>query len=292
VAFASYARNLVAGDTNGQSDIFVYDRATSQIERVSVASDGTQSNDTSWAPAISADGRYVAFVSHASNLVNGDTNGDEDVFVHDRITRQTERVSVSSSGTQGNDVSLDPAISADGRYVAFYSDADNLVSNDQSTWSDVFVRDRLTGQTTMVSVSSEGSQGIWESFGPALSADGRYVTFTSENDLAAGDQNNCMDIYVHEKLTRQRVYPWLLMEPKQTIRPSSPPFRLTGAVCRFPRGRVIWSAATLTIGWTYSSMIASRVKRHAFRLPLMVRRQSALMTNFITLLPSQGMAVT
>jgi Tol biopolymer transport system component len=118
----------------------VHDRLTGQTTRVSVASDGTQGNDASWAcPSISADGRYVAFSSWASNLVPGDTNGVRDIFVHDRVTGQTTRVSVASDGTEGNGHSDLPSISADGRYVAFASEASNLVPGDTNRWADIFV---------------------------------------------------------------------------------------------------------------------------------------------------------
>jgi archaellum component FlaF (FlaF/FlaG flagellin family) len=117
----------------------VHDRLTGQTTRVSVASDGTEGNGRSWAPSISADGRYVAFYSEASNLVPGDTNGRADVFVHDRLTGQTTRVSVASDGTEGNGASEFPRISADGRYVAFISDASNLVPGDTNGTGDIFV---------------------------------------------------------------------------------------------------------------------------------------------------------
>src|SRR5438132_985845 len=184
VAFDSAATDLVAGDTNGASDVFVHDRQTGTTERVSVASDGAQGNDSSsrGSPALSADGRFVAFDSDATNLVAGDTNGTTDVFVHDRQTGTTERVSVASGGgTQGNGKSggffAFPALSADGRFVAFQSDATNLVAGDTNGTTDVFVHDRQTGTTERVSVASAGSQGNGSSAGPVLSADGRFVAF-------------------------------------------------------------------------------------------------------------------
>jgi Tol biopolymer transport system component len=132
-------------------------------ERASVASDGTQGNKWSgfWGNglAISGDGRYVAFGSDASNLVPGDTNGESDVFVYDRQTRQTTCVSVSPSGVPGDNYSYDPAVSADGRYVAFFSAASNLVPGGTDNSFDVFVRDRQTGQTTRGSVADNGAQG-------------------------------------------------------------------------------------------------------------------------------------
>ncbi|MGH8881247.1 MAG: hypothetical protein ACRD0P_28525, partial [Stackebrandtia sp.] len=173
VTFSSGASNLVPGDTNATYDVFVRDRRTGATSRVSVASDGSQANDTSDGPAFSADGRYVAFVSLADNLVPGDTNGAHDVFVHDRRTGATSRVSVASDGRQANHASSGPAVSADGRYIAFGSLADNLVPGDTDGWLDVFVHDRETGATTRVSVASDGSQGNNLSFEAVVSADGR-----------------------------------------------------------------------------------------------------------------------
>jgi Tol biopolymer transport system component len=204
VAFASLASNLVPGDTNGTWDVFVHDRLTGQTTRVSVASDGAQGNSGSWCPSISADGRYVAFQSYASNLVPGDTNGVLDVFVHDRLTGQTTRVSVASDGAQGNGDSECPSISADGRYVAFQSYASNLVPGDTNLVRDIFVHDRLTGQTTRVSVASDGTQGNDHSRFPSISADGRYVAFASlASNLVPGDTNGKQDIFVHDRLTGQ-----------------------------------------------------------------------------------------
>ena len=202
VAFASYASNLVGGDTNGDYDVFVHDWQTGQTMRVSVASDGTEGNDGSWYSSISADGRYVAFDSYASNLVGGDTNWTWDVFVHDRQTGQTMRVSVASDGTGGGARSLDPAISADGRYVVFASYASNLVSGDTNGNPDSFVHDRQTGETRRVSVASDGTEGNGDSFDPAISADGRYVVFASyASNLVSGDTNGYGDVFVHDQQT-------------------------------------------------------------------------------------------
>jgi len=177
VAFRSRASNLVPGDTNRTYDIFVHDRQTGITERVSVASNGAQANDLSSFLALSADGRVVAFESSATNLVPSDTNGTADVFVHDRQTGVTERVSVASDGTEGNNVSRSPVLSADGRIVAFESLATNLVPGDTNGAYDVFVHDRQTGVTERVSVASDGSQSNNFSGYPALSADGRLVAF-------------------------------------------------------------------------------------------------------------------
>ena len=132
MAFSSWADNLVSNDTNYQADIFVYDRQKGQTSRVSVGPNGTQSKDGSAHPSISADGSFVAFESWARNLVPNDTNDWLDFFVHYRKTGQTSRVSVNSNGNQGNKISFAPSISADGRYVAFGSESDNLVPNDNN----------------------------------------------------------------------------------------------------------------------------------------------------------------
>ena len=130
-------------------------------------------------PAISADGRYVAFWSGASNLVPGDTNEHYDVFVRDRQLGTTDRVSVASNGTQANGDSAFPAISADGRYVTFESEASNVVPGDTNHARDVFVRDLRSGTTERVSVATDGTQANGDSLIPAISADGRYVAFDS-----------------------------------------------------------------------------------------------------------------
>jgi Tol biopolymer transport system component len=177
-----------------------------QTTRVSVSSTGAQGNRDSggFADGISADGRYVAFQSFANNLVAGDTNGAEDVFVRDRVTGTTMRVNVSSEGKQTHAFSSDlyPTISADGRYVAFSSDANDLVAGDKNGTTDGFVRDRVTGKTTRVSVSSEGKQGNDYSYISAISADGRYVAFSSNaNDLVTGDTNGIDDVFVRDRVT-------------------------------------------------------------------------------------------
>jgi len=179
VTFWTDANNLVNGDTNNSSDVFVHDQQTGETTRVSVATDGTQGNSYSRVSSISADGRYVAFSSEANNLVIGDTNNRGDVFVHDRQTGQTTRVSLASDGTQGNIESWFPSISADGRYVAFTSWASNLVSGDTNGYGDVFVHDRQSGGTMRVSVATDGTQGNRDSLYPFVSGDGRYVAFHS-----------------------------------------------------------------------------------------------------------------
>ncbi len=204
VAFTSIATNLVPGDTNRSDDVFVRDRKLGITRRVSVSSTETQGHASSAGPAISADGRYVAFGSEASNLVPGDTNGSQDVFVRDRKLGTTGRVSVSGTENEGNDdVNFGPpAISADGRYVAFGSEASNLVPGDTNGSRDVFVRDRKLGTTGRVSVSGTEAQANGDvSFGsPAMSSDGRYVSFVSEaSNLVPGDTNRSRDVFVRDR---------------------------------------------------------------------------------------------
>lgn len=198
VAFESDASNLVSGDTNGKDDIFVRDRVNGTTERASVSSGGAEGNGDSDAPVISADGRFVAFESEASNLVSGDTNMKEDVFVRDRASATTERVSVSSDSGEGNGGSETPSISADGRYVAFESAASNLIRGDVNGKDDVFVHDRVSGTTERVSVSSGGAEGNGGSDAPAISADGVYIAFESAaSNLVAGDTNQEDDVFLH-----------------------------------------------------------------------------------------------
>ena len=202
VCFRSAARNLVSGATNNMDDIFVHDRLTGATERVSVDSSGAQANNGSTQAAISANGRYVAIESYASNLVAGDTNGTFDIFVHDRQTGAITRVSVDSSGVEGNGSSNIASISADGRFVAFESVAASLVANDTNYFSDVFVHDRLTGVTERVSLDSTGAEGNGGSQKAAISADGRCVAFdTWASNFTPGDNNYQQDIFVHDRLT-------------------------------------------------------------------------------------------
>jgi Tol biopolymer transport system component len=212
VAFASKGGSLVAGDTNFTYDVFVRDRQDDSTERVSVASDGTQTSSPSYAPAISGDGRFVAFSSPASNLVADDTNAAWDVFVHDRHTGTTERVSVTSGGAQVKWHSVYPSLSADGRFVAFDSDGGshrpdvgpNLVPGDTNGTWDVFVHDRQTATIERVSVSSTGAQGNSVSMLPAISGDGRYVAYVSSaTNLVAGDTNGAADVFVRDRHSRR-----------------------------------------------------------------------------------------
>lgn len=201
VAFASDATALVPGDRNRAGDVFVHDRKTGRTTRMSVASDGKPGNGASFSPQISADGRFVAFVSEATNLVRGDTNGAADVFVHDRETGRTSRVSVASNGAQLGGDAFTAAVSGDGRFVAFTTDAGNVVPGDDNHASDVFVHDGQTGRTVLVSAAGDGHPSDRGSFTPSLSADGRSVAFVTDGALVPDDTNNTEDVYVADLST-------------------------------------------------------------------------------------------
>jgi len=200
VAFTSFATNLVPGDTNSKYDIYVHDLANGATERASVDSSGNEGKRNSEWPSLSADGNFVAFCSPSGTLVPGDTNVRWDVFVRDRAAGTTERVSVDSNGQEGDDDSMDPSISADGRFVAFESNAGNLVSGDGNSISDVFVHDRATGETTRVSVGTNGQTGNDNSGSPVISADGRFVIFISRaTNLVKGDTNSNWDVFLRDR---------------------------------------------------------------------------------------------
>ena len=179
---------VVTGTSHGQ-DV--------RTERASVSTGGVEVDAASIQAGMSADGRYVVFASDAADLVANDS-GNLDIFVRDRQTGTTERVSIASDGTPAGAPSLFPAISGDGRYVVFQSDATNLVSPDTNA-TDIFLRDRVTGTTTRVSVASGGAPGNGDSETPSISANGRYVTFTSLADnLAPDDGNQDRDVFVRD----------------------------------------------------------------------------------------------
>lgn len=197
VAFSSGASNLVPGDTNGKEDVFVHDRGNGQTHRVSVSSGGGQGNDFSVWPALSGDGRLVSYSSGASNLVAGDTNGKADIFVHDRSTGTTTMESVASSGILPNGFSHGGSLSDDGRYIAFHSEASNLVPGDTNGDYDIFVRDRLMGITTRVVEGLGGAEPNNHSFMGTLSGSGRFLAFESQaSNLVPNDTNGDMDFFL------------------------------------------------------------------------------------------------
>lgn len=200
VAFESPAFNLVPMDGNASTDVFVRDVANGLTILVSVDSAGTQGNRNSFNPSISDDGRYVAFDSSSSNLVLPDGNNQQDVFVRDLLAFSTFRVSVSSTGAEGNNLSGSAAISADGRVVAFTSRATNLVDSDTNQKQDVFVHEIGTGVTQRVSVATDGTAPNQDCFFPSISADGRFVAFQSAaGNLVSGDTNGMSDVFVYDR---------------------------------------------------------------------------------------------
>lgn len=201
VAFVSRATNLVPGDSNFRADVFVKDLASGSVTLVSVSSDGEQADRSSFAPSLSADGRYVAFESRATNLVEGDTNDLSDIFVHDIETGDTVRASVSSSGAEGESRSNAPVISEDGTVVAFYSYS-ALAETDTNEDLDVFVRDMSAGTTQLVSVTSEGQQLNAAAVLDDLSADGRFVLFSSyATNVITPTTYELEHGYVHDRST-------------------------------------------------------------------------------------------
>lgn len=202
VAFASQASNLVATDRNGVADVFVRDRNSGRTSRVSVSSRGVEANGESFAPDVSADGRFVSFGSYASNLVPRDTNHEADVFVHDRTTGRTTRVSVSSDEEQANAPSFEQDISPDGGFIAFASAASNLTREDDTNGEeDIFVRELSTGTTVRVSVGPGGEQANDPCYSPVISSGGRFVAFQSiaSNLNAKGDTNESSDVFVRDR---------------------------------------------------------------------------------------------
>lgn len=197
VAFFSFASDLVPGDGGGHSDVFVRDLVAGVTVRASVDTEGGDPNRWSFFPSVSADGRYVAFHSYASDLVPGDRNAFTDVFVRDLVAGTTVRGSVDTEGGDPNSASTSTSISAEGRYVVFYSYASDLVPGDENNWSDVFVRDLVAGATLRASVDLGGGDPNWNSTYPSISADGRYVAFDSlASDLVARDGNGAQDVFI------------------------------------------------------------------------------------------------
>jgi hypothetical protein len=203
VAFGSYATNLVAGDTNTVIDVFVHNRNTDTTERVSVATAGIQADNESFSPAISSAGRYVAFKSDATNLVANDTNDNSDIFVRDRTLGITERVSVASDGTQANGDSILPAISSDGRFVTFSSEASNLVAGDTNNLADIFLHDRQDDTTVRLVAPAEFNTGSGIIIVASnVSPDGGFAGFRSNaDDLVPGDTNNSFDTFLIDRVT-------------------------------------------------------------------------------------------
>lgn len=205
--FRSDASNLVAGDTNGVGDIFIKDLLTGAVTRVSTAAAGQQGNGGAYLATFSPDGTKIVFYSGASNLVAGDTNGEDDVFVKDLVTGAVTRISTNSAGAQAthpqsNNVGVRPLFSPDGTKVVFYSLADDLVAGDTNGKVDLFLKDLVTGQTTRVSTNSLGAEANAHVLQPAFSPDGTKLMFASAADnLVAGDTGPHSDVFIKDLAT-------------------------------------------------------------------------------------------
>ena len=258
VIFTSNATNLIPGITTGSGDIFVHDMLTGSTSLAldGAAVGGAQRDGGTWYPTISSDGRYIAFVSNATNLVPDDTNGTNDIFVYDMIMGFTTRVSVATDGTEGNSQSSYPYISFNGRYVTFKSWASNLVPNDTNGLQDIFVHDMVTGSTTLASVASDGTQennfpqqGIMSTLFPStISDDGQFVMFHSwATNLVPDDTNDNMDIFVHDTITGQTARVSLATDGAQANRSS-----LNGVISADGRYVTFFSeASNLIAGYNY-----------------------------------------
>lgn len=205
ITFYSFANNLTLNDVNGW-DVFLYSQTTNDIVKVSTALDGTLANGPSTEPSISGNGRFIAFYSEATNLVSGDNNNLEDIFVFDRLLNTTKLVSINSVGAQANRPSYFPKISDNGQYIAFITAASNLSNADTNGYADVYVYDQINKETNLISVNSDGIQGnegSWSSFTPAISATGRFIAFSSmSTNLISNDLNGGLpDIFLRERLS-------------------------------------------------------------------------------------------
>ena len=199
VLFYSNADNFAAGATTANSQFYLRDTATGTTTLVSAAPDGSVGNGISFDGSVSDDGRYVVFLSGASNLAGADGNRDDDIFVRDMRSGATFRISQAADGTDATDASGGPEITGDGRYAAFYSYAGNLVPGDTNGQGDVFVYDMLSGTNALVSLAANGSQGNGGSYNPDISADGRYVVFESNaTNLVTGDTNGFRDVFLRD----------------------------------------------------------------------------------------------
>lgn len=200
IAFASDATNLVSGDTNAATDIFIYVRASGAVTRISLTTAGVQGNGTSGSPALSSDGQYVAFASSATNLVSGDTNGVTDIFLRDRDADTTVRISLSSTGAGADGASANPSISDDGSIIAFESAAANITAGDTNSSLDVFTRNTATSTNELISLGSGDVQGDGDSRYPVVSGTGRYIGYQSEaTNLVTGDTNSATDIFIRDR---------------------------------------------------------------------------------------------
>ncbi len=208
--FVSLASEVSGTLDENLHDIFIYDRSTKSLEKPNLRTLATPANGSNYDPVFDFAGRFMAFTSDDSRLISGDTNNTSDIFVYDQVSRSVERVSHARDGSQANQASSSPALSRDGRFVAFSSAANNLVAGDNNSLSDIFVVDRLTGDIERVSLASDFEEANGASFSPSISGDGRFVAFESEaNNLDPGPIIHRMppgsahrQVYVVDRVTR------------------------------------------------------------------------------------------
>jgi hypothetical protein len=203
VAFYSFATNLDPADPDGFGDVYVKDIVSGDITLASTSDSEVKGNDSSFQPALSADGSRAVFGSSATNLDPGDADAIQDIFVKNLLTGDITLASTSDNGVKGNGISWEGTLSADGTLVAFSSGADNLDPADPDGSQDVYVKDLVTGETTLVSTSDSGVKGNGDSYGAALSADGTMVAFHSfaTNLDPTDDTDSFQDIYVKNLVT-------------------------------------------------------------------------------------------
>lgn len=262
LAFEAQDSRLVPNDMNRCYDVFVRDVTADGISMISVhdasVDPQTPAGSSSLAiSAISADGTSVVFSSAAGNLVPNDTNACSDIFLRDRLGQKTRLVSVNASGGgPGNNVSTDPVLSADGRYVAFTSYASDLVAGDTNNASDVFVRDLMSGNTGLASVSTNGAGGNGDSYSPLLSSDGRIVVFrSSAGNLARGATRGVDNLYWRD-LAAQTTYLVFgnYFYSGNVVATMTPDGRFVGYVGRVPSSWTLWDAESHTNIYTSPSI--------------------------------------
>ncbi len=206
VAFISAATNLVEGKTHRSEDVFLHDLRSRETVRISAARQGGRADGASYAPSLTRDGRRVAFASEATNLVANDSNGVADVFVRDAVTGRTERISLAAGGREASAPSDSPSLSATGRFVAFSSESDELVARDRNGYRDVFLHDRQTGRTALVSVVEEGEGANGASDSAVVSEDGSTVAFVSTaSNLVSEDRNDRRDVFVRDMVRGETI---------------------------------------------------------------------------------------
>ena len=202
VVFQSTSQNIVPGDATGTRHIYAFERETKRITRVSVNDSGKPGNKQSFGASISADGRFVVFISDANNLVPGDTAGNQDVFLRDRQAGTLTRISVSNTGEPANKDCRDAVISADGHIIAFASTASNLDDNNMNNSSDIFVYDRVSKFVRRITMTPDGFEADHGSGEPSISSNGQFVAFYSHaTNLLPIDTNRSPDIYVFDMFT-------------------------------------------------------------------------------------------